>query len=334
MLVHGDYYERYLKQGLRPLDFASNINPFRPRGLEEFLSERVEVIYHYPHNGYESLVETISDSMGWDCKTIVFGNGSIELIEFFFRIAGRDVAIAQPTFTEYERFARLHGVRVHDIPWDLEAILEFVEGSRPDALVICNPNNPTGEFMRKREIEEVAEVCEKRGVKLMIDQTFIDFVKPHDVEAFQVRSLTKILGIPGLRFGYGMFPKEYARLFHETRLPWNVNTLAKAVAERYLPLLRPFSRHVRRRIGKEREHMKKFLRRLGFECEGKANFLLCRGNLDSGRIFEFLEGRGVLIRRCNDFKGLTLKHFRVAVKKREENRVLLRGLEVLVQEYS
>ena len=332
--MHGDHLERYLRRGMNPLDFASNINPFRPRDLEERLFESLISVHHYPYNGYDSLIEAISSSVGWDRREVVFGNGSIELIEFFFRFIKKDVAIAQPTFTEYERFARIYGIRVHNIPWRFESILGFIEEKKPEGLVICNPNNPTGEFMRKSLIEEIAELCEKKGTKLMLDQAFIDFVKPHDINAFQIRSLTKILGIPGLRFGYGSFPKEYARKFHDMRIPWNVNTIAKAVAESYLPKLAPFSRYVRRRIGKERRHMARALKKLGFMCAGRANFLLCRGGYDSEEIFRHLEKKGILIRMCSDFRGLDREHFRIAVKKREENRVLLRELEIFVQENS
>lgn len=332
--MHGDYYESYLKKGLKPLDFASNINPFRPRDLRDNLIKALEKAYHYPRNSYEGLLDAISSSTGWDSKSVVFGNGSIELIEFFFRILREDVAIVQPTFTEYERFARIYGLRIYNIPWNLERILEFIKSKRPEGLVICNPNNPTGEFFRKSVMEEIAESCERSGVKLMVDQAFIDFVKPHDIEAFQIRSLTKILGIPGLRFGYGCFPESYARKFHEMRMPWNVNGIAKHIAEVYLPKLKAFSRYVRARIVTERAHVVKSLRKLGIECGGKANFLLCNSQFKASELFEFLERRGILIRTCEDFRGLTGNHFRIAIRKREENRELLKNLEVFVQENS
>ncbi|AIY89364.1 pyridoxal phosphate-dependent aminotransferase [Geoglobus acetivorans] len=330
--MHGDYYEKYLKMGLKPLDFASNINPFRPRDLHENLIEAIESAYYYPQNSYRSLIEVISGSTGWDSENVVFGNGSIELIEFFFRMLRKDVAIVQPTFTEYERFARIYGLRVYNVPWSVERILEFIDGRSPEGIVICNPNNPTGEFFRKAVMEEISETCQRRNVKLMVDQAFIDFVKPHDVDAFQIRSLTKILGIPGLRFGYGCFPEEYARKFHDTRMPWSVNGVAKFVAEKYLPRLGTFSRHVRARIKTERRHLVRSLRKLGFECRGKANFLLCEGGFHAEDIFKFLERKNILIRTCSDFRWLTDSHFRIAVKKRDENRILLRELEVFVQE--
>ncbi len=334
MIVHGDIFETYLSEGKRVIDFASNLNPFKPRDLREKILSFVDSSFFYPHNDYATLIDVISDSTGWDAKNVVFGNGSIELIEFFFRILKRDVAIVYPTFTEYERFARIYGLRVYNLEWNLEQILSFIREKKPEGLVICNPNNPTGDFFRKSEMNEISELCLSTETKLMIDQAFMDFVKPYDVYGFQIRSLTKILGIPGLRFGYGFFPENFGKIFHEFRMPWNVNGIAKAVAEEYLPKLMPFSRYVRRRISKERSHLKNGLKRLGFSSNGKANFLLCYGNHNAKKIFDFLERNSIIIRKCEDFKGLTENHFRIAVRKREENRELLRSLEIFVQENS
>ncbi len=323
--MHGDIYELFAKKG-EYLDFASNINPFKPKDLNSKLLEFMDTIFYYPENEYESLRNTISDSMKWDLNEIVFGNGSIELIEFFFRVVRGKIVIAQPTFTEYERFARIYGSQIINVKFDVNEILDAVRRIKPDGLVICNPNNPTGEFIRKGTFDEIVEFAQKKGTKVLVDQAFIDFVKPYDIDAFQVRSLTKILGIPGLRFGYGRFPKEFAKKFEEVRLPWNVNNLAKAIAEYYLPKLRAFSRFVRRRISKEREYLLRRLKKLEIKAQGKANFLLCCG-VDSSELFKFMLSRKILIRRCNDFRYLNNNYFRIAVKDRKSNWIFLKNLE-------
>ena len=330
--MHGDIFEIYLSKGTKVLDFASNLNPFKPRDLKEKIIASVDSSFFYPHNDYNTLIDAITSSTGWDRENVVFGNGSIELIEFFFRTVKKEVAIVQPTFTEYERFARIFGLKTANLRWDVDEIIPFLKEKKPEALVICNPNNPTGEYIREHEMLEISECCEVSKTKLMVDQAFMDFVKPYDVNAFQIRSLTKILGIPGLRFGYGFFPDDYGKLFHESRMPWNVNGIAKAVAEEYLPRLRAFSRYVRRRISEERVHMERRLRSFGFSSSGKANFLLCHGSYSASDVFRFLEQKGIIIRECSDFRGLTDNYFRIAVRKRNENRVLLKSLEVFVQE--
>lgn len=332
--MHGDIFEIYLLKGENVLDFASNLNPFRPRNLREKIISFVDSSFFYPHNDYTTLIDAISQSTGWDSRNIVFGNGSIELIEFFFRVLRRDVAIVQPTFTEYERFARIYGLRVYDLEWDIDGIISFVREKRPEGLVICNPNNPTGQYFRKSEMDEISECCISSGTRFMVDQAFMDFVKPYDVDAFQIRSLTKILGIPGLRFGYGFFPDDCGKNFHEVRMPWNVNGIARAVAEEYLPKLRAFSRYARRKIGKERYHLIRRLKKLGFGSSGRANFLLCHGKYGADELFTFLENKGIIIRKCMDFKFLTENHFRLAIRKREENRMFLKSLEVFVQKNS
>ncbi len=331
--MHGDIYERFIKKG-KYLDFASNINPFKPKDLHSKLIECIDRAYFYPENSYKELRETISDSMNWDMNQVVFGNGSIELIEFFFRVVKGKIIIAQPTFTEYERFARIYGSDVIDVRYSCESVVNSIKKIKPDGVVICSPNNPTGDFIRKNEMEEIVEISEKIGAKLLVDQAFIDFVKPYDVEAFQIRSLTKILGIPGIRFGYGKFPKKYARLFEERRIPWNVNGIAVALANCYLPKIKALSRNIRKKIEKERDHLSRTLKKLGIDSQGKANFLFCKSDFKSNYLFDYLLAKNILIRTCSDFKGLNDKFFRIAVKKRDENRILLKNLEIFVEENS
>lgn len=263
---------------------------------------------------------------------VVFGNGSIELIRAFFMINKGKVLIPYPTFTEYERFAKAFGLKV--VRCQLREVYEFAKKSEFDAVVVCNPNNPTGEFVEC--VEELDILAGKKGFKLLVDEAFIDFSSERvQLEnAFVVRSLTKILGIPGLRFGYGRFPKKFAERFHEIRDPWNVNIIAKEVAKRYLPKLKIFSRKVRKKISIERRYIRKRLGKLDFLSMGEVNFLLVEGEFKARNVQKFLFERGILIRTCEDFVGLNEKHFRIAVKDRKSNRELIKNLEVFVEENS
>ena len=324
--VHGDQAEKFPEK----IDFASNINPFPPRDLQEFISGMLWKVKYYPESSYADLVEVISDTFDWKRDEIVFGNGSIELIRAFFMLQKGKVAIPYPTFTEYERFARGFGLTV--VKCRIEDLIETVKAEKPDAAVVCNPNNPTGEFFDW--VEDLDRLAGKMGFKLLVDEAFIDFTrKKLSLEnAFVVRSLTKILGIPGLRFGYGRFSEKYAKKFHSIRDPWNVNILAKEVAKKYIPRLNSISRRVSGKIKRERTFLEKRLKKLGFSCKGDVNFLLVRGKYDGKAVRSFLFERGILVRTCEDFEGLNEKYFRIAVKDRKSNRVLLKNLEVFVEE--
>ncbi len=326
--MHGDQAEKFPGK----IDFASNINPFPPRDLLEFINSVTWKVRYYPESSYSDLVETISDTFDWRENEVVFGNGSIELIRSFFTMQRGRVVVPYPTFTEYERFARGFGLRV--VKCKIEDLVDAVRRTKPNAVVVCNPNNPTGEFFDW--VEELDVLAERMKFNLLVDEAFIDFTrKKTSLEnSFVVRSLTKILGVPGLRFGYGRFPKEYAEKFHNVRDPWNVNILAKEVAKRYLPRLNSISRRVYKKIKGEREFLKKGLKKLGFSCRGNVNFLLVSGKFSGRDVYKFLFERGILIRTCEDFEGLNERFFRIAVKDRKSNRVLLKNLEVLVEENS
>ncbi len=337
--MHGDIAEKIARESGRRLceiiDFASNINPYPPRDIDLIISKALKKVFFYPESSYESLVEVISSSTGWSKKNIVFGNGSIELINAVFRIVEGDrVLIPYPTFTEYKRYAKIWNKKIVEIPFSFSDIVNALENLKVDVLILCNPNNPTGKYMKR--INEINELCLEKDVKLIVDEVFINFV-PYKEElenCFIIRSLTKIIGVPGIRFGYGYFPNEAAKKFHFFRDPWNVNVFAKEVAEKYLPILDEFSRSVRKKIRKERIYLIKKLKKLGFKVCGEANFLLVKGNYDSNFIYERLINKGIIIRRCNDFKGLSKRYFRISVRSRKENRRLLEELKILVEENS
>ncbi len=310
------------------IDFASNINPFPPPDIQDIVRSALNQIFYYPDDSYSWLVDVIASYLKCEEDEVVFGNGSIEIIRGFFAMHKGSVLIPYPTFTEYERFARLHDMQIISVRFDVDAIVHAIEDKKPQAVVLCNPNNPTGDLIKRKELWEIAELCEKSDISLLIDEAFIDFTgKGFDGEAFIARSLTKILAIPGLRFGYGRFPRSFARKFHDERNPWNVNVIAMRVAEHYLPMLEEFSREVRRKIADEREWLKRNLENIGFKARGSANFLLVEGNIPAKQVFEELLDRNILIRVCSDFKGLSENHFRVAVKRREDNTLLIDALK-------
>lgn len=332
--MHGDFLLRIAREKNLPpeslIDFASNINPFPPSDILDVIRSALNQIFYYPDDSYRSLVDVIASFLKCEEDEVVFGNGSIEIIRSFFAMHRGCVLIPYPTFTEYERFARLHGMQIIPARFDVDAIVHTIEDKKPQAVVLCNPNNPTGDLMGRKELGEIAELCEKFGTSLLIDEAFIDFTgKGFDGEAFIARSLTKILAIPGLRFGYGRFPRSYAKKFHEERNPWNVNVIAMRIAEHYLPLLDEFSRDVRKKIAEEREWLKRNLEKIEFKARGSANFLLVESEIPAKQVFEELLEKNILIRTCGDFRGLSEKHFRIAVKKREDNVLLINALKEL-----
>jgi threonine-phosphate decarboxylase len=324
--VHGDFILKAAKElEMSPeeiLDFASNINPFPPGDLEEVIIRAARKAQYYPENSYLELKGAVAEHLGCEKKEVVIGNGSIELIDAFFRLNKSDtvttVMIPYPTFTEYERYALVYGFHILYLPCSSDVLTD----NAADVSVMCNPNNPTGDLFNLKDF--------RASKPFLIDEAFIDFVEnceaPCEGENFIVRSLTKILAIPGLRFGYGRFPESFALKFERIRSPWHVNVVAMEVALHYLPDLNSFSRKVRKVIAKERSWLIQQLAKMRLECKGTANFLLVKAPFDAEELFKFLYTRGILIRTCRDFRGLGSGHFRIAVRSRPENEKLVESI--------
>ena len=159
----------------------------------------------------------------------------------------------------------------------------------------------------------------------------LDLVREGEKNIFLLKAFTKSFAMAGLRLGYGFLADGELRLKMQSQSqPWNVSIPAQEAgcaafgAER-----EPYLREARKLISREREYLREGLQRLGFYVfPSEANFLLFKrtDRGDGGELYESLLSRGILIRRCGDYQGLSGDHYRICVKKREENRAFLENL--------
>ncbi|MFR8166383.1 MAG: aminotransferase class I/II-fold pyridoxal phosphate-dependent enzyme [Enterocloster sp.] len=159
----------------------------------------------------------------------------------------------------------------------------------------------------------------------------LDLVRAGEKKVFLLKAFTKSFAMAGLRLGYGFLADGELRLKMQSQSqPWNVSIPAQEAgcaafgAER-----EPYLREARKLISREREYLREGLQRLGFYVfPSEANFLLFKrtDRGDGGELYESLLSRGILIRRCGDYQGLSGDHYRICVKKREENRAFLENL--------
>ncbi len=143
-------------------------------------------------------------------------------------------------------------------------------------------------------------------------------------EIFVIKSFTKIYGMPGLRFGYGLCRDTgLLERMREVLQPWNVSLPAQAAAEQAARELL-FARESARQNNENRAWMARGIEAAGYRVFlSEANFLLFRGPED---LKEYCLERGFLIRDCSNFPGLGRGYFRICVRGREENEALLRVL--------
>lgn len=337
------------------LDFSANINPLgpSPRAVRA-LKENLWLISHYPDPDCRELRAALSVHLGVAEECLLVGNGAAELIYLLARVLDiRRALVPAPTFSEYGLAVKSHGGAVRYVPMEpaggftlpAARLLHLLPES--DALFICTPNNPTGALVERRVLEELLDAAARCGRPVVVDEAFMDFVPererytllplagrhPHLVLLY---SLTKFFALPGLRLGVLAAPPELVRRLREAKDPWSVNALAQVAGTAGLADAE-YMAATRRLVAQERDWLRERLNALpGIRAlPGAANFLLvdvAGTGLSSTRLVDLLGRRGVLVRDCANFPGLTGQYIRVAVRRREENRVLVEKLNGVLGE--
>jgi threonine-phosphate decarboxylase len=320
------------------LDFSQNINPLgAPSGAMEAAQRALrEEADRYPDAGYGRLREALAAYLGVAPAKILPTNGGAEALFLAARCAraGGGALILEPTFSEYAAAVRAAGLepirrvaRHREDGFRLDA--RALEDLRGVGLVfLCNPNNPTGDSLDRREVLEIAGRVLESGAVLVVDEAFADFapevsVAPQASEKLYVaRSFTKFFGIPGLRLGC-LVCADPARV-QRFQPSWPVNAVAAAAAAAAVADT-DFVKTSVAKVARLREELLEGLEALPgiTPYPGAANFLLVRGPEElAGR----LARRGVLVRGCEPFLGLGPGYLRVAVRGAEENLRLLAEL--------
>lgn len=339
----GDIYAADLTE--EPLDFSASINPLgMPEGVMTAAREALTRSGHYPDPLCRAVRAAIAAREGVDAGQVFCGGGAADvLFRLLLALRPKKVLLPAPTFGEYEQAARLAGSELVRVPlreenaFDLDA--SFWEHVTPeiDAVIVCNPNNPTGRSIPKGLVKKGMERCAAMGAVLIVDECFHDFLdKPEETvmtdcvaenaNLVLLRSFTKMYAMPGLRIGYCLSSDEaLLERMYDTGAPWSVSVVAQACG---IAAARDtdFPKRTRQYVARQRVILEDGLRALGFFVPGSAaNYILFRSDgIDN--LAQRLRARGVLIRSCANFIGLDERWFRVAVRTEAENFVLLHAL--------
>lgn len=327
------------------LDFSANINPLGiPARIKSLLKRQLKDLVHYPDSEASCLVTALARYWNVKEENVLVGNGSTELVYLIlnaFRPA--EVTLPVPSFSEYERAARISGSRISFIRMlkNKGFDLDFDRVKNCDMLFVCNPNNPTGNLVLAGRTGS-GNIQARR---IIIDEAFMDFVPAEKKYTFipqavcskkiiVLRTLTKFFALPGLRVGYLIAHRDIIQFLKKYQLPWSVNLLAQLAGEQCLSE-DLFIQRSKLFIAAERIFLSQGLGRItGLKpYPSIANFLLVKiegQHLTSARLKERLLKKGILIRNCANFRGLDERFIRVAVRTREENLRLVRALEECV----
>jgi histidinol-phosphate aminotransferase len=318
------------------IDFSVNLNPFGlPPGIKS-LGKDIK-LFKYPDSQAISLRHVIARQTGLSIENIIVGNGSTELIRLAVTayIGGLDKAlIIEPTYGEYRTACEISGVEIitqtlsakNDFKPDIAAIVKLIKKAQPKAIFVCNPNNPTGYYLRQNEFQMILDAAPHSLI--ILDEAYISFIKNswsslkyvNKTNLLIIRSLTKNYSLAGLRLGYAIANKEIIEVLSRVCPPWNVNVVAQYAGNVALNS-ENFLKNSCEQIENGTQYLVKRLEKLGFHClPSEANFFLVR----VGNAAEFkkkLLRKGVLVRDCTSF-GLS-EYIRIAPQTPTKNRKLI-----------
>jgi histidinol-phosphate/aromatic aminotransferase/cobyric acid decarboxylase-like protein len=341
---HGGYW-RYPS-----LDFHYLFNQyFPPRELLAELQQAVLTLANSYPSSQAVLCELLAD---WKdasyaaAENLIVGNGSSELIKFLMDRVVTRVTVPLPTFNEFTTGSpgSVHRYALNEADGfvlDVERLLHEVSQSHSDYAVIINPNNPVGSLV------PVGDVCRilESGVRLIVDEAFMAFADPaHSAERLVeqydnlivVTSLTKSIGIAGLRLGYVLTTNREVQQRLRRALPiWNVNSLAEYVLEA-LPRYRTEHEQSLARIRDDTQWFAAELQHVAYlePFPTYSNAVFCRVEGSGRRLAELLFDRhGFVVKEGIRQAELTSvrSYVRLGVRNRSDNGRLLDALHGVTQ---
>lgn len=334
----GDVYDAQIQ-----LDFSANTNPYgTPRAVLDAMSAVLTQVHQYPDPYCRRLVAAIADFEALPKDWILCGNGAAELIYAYCEaLRPRRAMELAPTFSEYSQALKRVGCEIERYTLKqqehftlTEDFLPVLEESCPEVLLLCNPNNPTGQQIGRPLLEKILKRCDRQGTHLFVDECFLDLsdggesmktALAEHPNLFILKAFTKSYGMAGVRLGYCLCADgALLERMSQALQPWNVSTLAQAAGAAALGE-REFLQKTRALIRQERQFLQSRLEALGFwVCPSGANYLLFRGRED---LHLRLRERGIAIRSCENYHGLGPGWYRIAVRQREENERLIGAIK-------
>ena len=341
------YFRRNIEQasgyepGFQPacadvVKLNTNENPYppSPRVLEAVMGIKAERLRRYPDPSGGVFREAAAAVNGVGPENIICCNGGDDLLKTAFIAfcdSGRAVAYPVPTYTLYPVLANIVGCEAIEIPFDGEFNLPAKLASTGAALtIVCNPNAPTGSFVKAEEIASLAD--EVKGV-VLVDEAYVDFAEENCsvlTRSFDnvliLRSMSKGYSLAGMRFGYGIADVKLIEGLRKVQDSYSVDAVAVAAATAAIKDQEYFRANVEK-IKAERARLVLELRPMGFVVpDSSSNFLLaqCKG-CKASEVYDKLVERKIYVRYF-DRPGLDGK-LRITVGTPEQNDRLLAALK-------
>lgn len=338
------------------LDFCYLVNPYFPtsRIVDEMQANFRTLLTEYP-SGMK--VNTLLASKCWGVSEdyIIPGNGAAELIKALMENIDGRIGVTRPTFEEYPN--RVDASRhVTFVPqndeyrYTAQDLMDFFGKNPVETLLLINPDNPSGNFIPKVGVLSLAEWCERKGIRLIVDESFVDFSVgyadntllsdallekyPHMVV---MKSISKSYGVPGLRLGIlASADKQLIASMKKIVSIWNLNSFAEFFMQIFTKYEKDYHRACEKFLT-ERDYFEHGLREIPFlrVMPSQANYFLCEvlpPFTANEIVLTMLRRFNILTRDCSSKGGFDGRQYmRIAVRDQRDNYRLVDALKQIIK---
>lgn len=328
--------------------YNANLNPMGiPSSVIKAIEDNKDCIVRYPGDYYDNLKKALAAYAECDKEHLILGSGSTDLLRLFTALLmPKKALLIVPSFSEYENVLKLFGCEIdyycpseeNDYRIDVVDFVSKLDSSY-DTVILGNPNNPTSQIILRDDIEIIADACKKLDIFLIIDEMYIEFTANYKeltsvplTKTFSniavLRSVSKFFAVPGLRLAYAIMNNpENMEIINITSTQNSLSTLTAAACTEMLKD-KTYIEESRSQIYTERN--------LIFSAMSTnknihlfrpyANFMLVKilkEDVTANQIAEHCNLKGIVIRNCENFRGLSDKYIRFCFMKPKQNDLLV-----------
>lgn len=333
-------------QGAAPdqwLDYSANIRPEgAPQWVKDVLAGAMDKLSYYPDPQMKRAKRALAEYLGVGEEYVLPAAGGISAIDMATHLKTTGMLQFTPCFAEYAMLSENRGMAIGNIPLLRgKHIIGDPAGQAKNLLYegctvwLCNPLNPVGCAFAPEQIERLLAMVEEKHGWLVVDEAFIEYCPEHSVvdlikdheRLLVAGSMTKILGIPGVRLGYLCAQPQVLARVGKYQLTWELSCFAEAVLcelhKHKADVLADAEENARRRY-----HLRKGLEELGvYVYPSEAAFVLADFGRPVDRMMAELKEKGILVRQCMNFDGVNDGcHLRLAVKDENSNNRLINAI--------
>ena len=292
--------------------------------------------------------DTLSRKFKLDKNRIILGSGSDQIFELIcksFLKKGDEVIVPKYSFIIYRIYSRMNGAKVvfskeNNFTVSVEDILKKVT-RKTKVVFIANPNNPTGTYIKKKNLLFLRKKL-RSNILLVVDDAYFEYVKQRDYisalrlfsnfkNVIMTRTFSKIYGLAGLRVGWGYGSKEIINALNKIKPPFNVNRAALFAASAAVKDSIWLNKEIKHVNNWNKKMFNEFKKMEIATNKSFSNFLLInfdKVKINSSKVFKLLAKAGILVRKMNVY-GIK-NSLRITIGKSDENRKLISKMKKIL----